>query len=170
MTTDTLREPCDDAKLIRQQLSYDPETGQMKIARTGKGLVYGRVVGCVNNLGYVHYRFNGKTQKLHRLAWLHFYGHWPQHHIDHINGIKTDNRIANLRDVPRYVNVQNRSTALSTSQSKVLGVYFKKDKNRWGAHIRFNGQKKHLGYFKTIEAASDAYLTAKRELHEGCTI
>ena len=53
---------------------------------------------------YLSCRLYGKHYALHRLAWFHYYGSWPVHEIDHINGVRSDNRIVNLRDVPHREN------------------------------------------------------------------
>jgi len=50
-------------------------------------------------IGYIIIKINRKDYQAHRLAWLYEYGNFPKQTIDHINRIKTDNRICNLRDV-----------------------------------------------------------------------
>ena len=104
----------------------------------------------------------------HRLAWLYTFGVWPSHHIDHIDGNKWNNRLANLRDVTRAVNMQNQKNAQSNNQSGLAGAM--KNGNGWMARIRTNGNTKYLGTFPTVFQAHEAYLAAKRELHEGCTL
>ena len=125
--------------------------------------------GSVNDKGYIVIRCFGRLYHAHRLAWLLTHGAWPAGDIDHINGIRTDNRIANLRDVSRSVNQQNLKTARRDNQTGLLGV----KKTRCGtfeARINLNGRYVHLGTFPAAAEAHQAYITAKRKHHEGCTI
>ena len=90
--------------------------------------------------------------------------------IDHINGNRTDNRIANLRAVTRGGNMQNQRRAHASNTSGLLGVYYKPKNKKWAAQIQANKKRMNLGLFKTAEEAHTAYLKAKRELHDTCTI
>ena len=89
-------------------------------------------------------------------------------HPDHINGIKTDNRIANLRSVSMTVNLQNMRKANRDSLSGLLGAH--KKRSHWESRIRVDRKQIHLGIFETPEEAHAAYLAAKRLHHSGCTI
>lgn len=94
----------------------------------------------------------------HRVAWLLHFGFWPDQELDHINGIKDDNRISNLREVTHAENMQNRTKAMRSSSTGVLGV--KPFRNGYIARIQRFGKRQHLGVFKTIEEASSAYRAA----------
>ena len=119
--------------------------------------------------GYLTIFCNGFRYAAHRLAWLYVHGEWPPAHIDHINGIRTDNRISNLRSVTASVNAQNMRRAMKNSKTGVLGVT--KCGNRFKAQLAIpRGSNKYLGLFKTIGEAQQAYLDAKRSTHLGCTI
>jgi hypothetical protein len=119
--------------------------------------------------GYWQISVDAKLHLAHRLAWLHFYGEGPRHQIDHINGDKLDNRIANLRDVPHQINQQNRRRVLSTNKSSgLIGAH--RHRSRWQSRIRTCGRYVFLGVFDTPEAAHAAYVEAKRRLHPGCTL
>lgn len=154
-----------EAEELRRKVDYDPDTGIMTLKATGKGYVTGRVVGHKHHKGYLIYTFNSKKYGMHRLAWLHYYGQWPEHEIDHINGNKADNRICNLRDVPRLLNAQNRPNPLPNNKLGITGV--KAKNGRFQAQIRVDGKMKHLGMFDTASEASNAYQTAKAKFHEG---
>jgi hypothetical protein len=157
------------AARVRELLHYDPETGQFVwLISSSPNCKPGQVAGTTTAKGYRQIRVDGTTYLAHRLAWLHATGAWPQGHIDHINGITTDNRMVNLRDVSHSVNMQNTRRASRNSQSGVLGV--SPLGKRWIAKIRVDGADVFLGSFATIEAAAEAYLSCKRQRHEGCTI
>jgi hypothetical protein len=147
-------------------LTYDPETGDFWWRmKPYKGRVkVGDLAGTSFTGGYWGVRINQVRYPAHRLAWFYMHGEWPNGDIDHINGDRLDNRIANLRDVSRSVNLQNQKRAKGHNRLGVLGV--RKRGNRFAARINDT----HLGYFDSADQAHAAYLLAKRELHEGCTL
>lgn len=155
---------------LGELFSYDPETGHFTRlpgrAYRKKG---GDIAGCKKS-GYLVIRVDGILYRAHRLAWLAFTGKWPDGEIDHINGVKDDNRIANLRDVPIEVNRQNQVGPRRSNKTGYLGVYFYKTRNQYKAEITVNRKNKCLGYYATAELAYQAYLEAKRTLHQGNTL
>lgn len=158
------------AARLRELLNYDPETGLFVWRiRPSKKIAAGVAAGCLDN-GYIRIHIGQKTWMAHRLAWLHVHGTWPSADIDHINGNRSDNRIANLRDVSRSVNLQNKRHAQGASISGLLGAHWFSPTQAWYSRIMIGRKSHHLGYFKTAELAHAAYLDAKRRLHEGCTI
>lgn len=120
--------------------------------------------------GYMRLSIGRDRYLQHRLAWLYVYGAFPAGELDHINGIKSDNRICNLREVSRVVNCQNVRSAYKSSASGFLGASYNKGMKKWRACIRSGGKKILLGYFQAPEQAHAAYIEAKRRLHAGCTI
>ena len=162
------------AEQLREILHYDKETGVFtwRVNRGGRFGVAGQTAGCIGKNGRRRILTAGKANLAHRLAWLYVYGQWPTNHIDHINGNPDDNRIVNLRDVPRSTNLQNqRKAQVSNKSCGMLGVSKNgPPRNPWRAQIRFNGTTKYLGIFPTPELAHAAYIEAKRRLHPGCTI
>lgn len=153
---------------IREHLTYDPETGEFFHSIRKLGTKLGSRAGRVNAQGYIDITINRQTYKAHRLAWFFVHGEWPKELIDHKNGIRTDNRITNLRDVSQSVNMQNRKKAQANSLSGFLGV--RPHKKKWQAVITINGKSVPLGTYDTPEEAQQVYLTKKREVHPGCTI
>ena len=106
----------------------------------------------------------------HRLAVLHVTGQWPRGVVDHKGGDPKNNRWANLRDVDSKTNSENQRRAHAGSSSRFLGVYWRKDRQKWQAAIRAEGRLIHLGLFDAEEDAGAAYVAAKRVMHAGCTI
>lgn len=84
---------------------YEPHTGLLRLRATGE------ITGgsCTITLGYRKVAGFGRSWAAHRIAWLLATGEWPRFEIDHINGVRWDNRLANLRDVPHHVNQLNQS-------------------------------------------------------------
>lgn len=157
------------AQELRALIDYEPQTGQFtwRVNRRKKAMA-GATAGFVNSRGYITIGVYGWPYPAHRLAWLHHYGKWPTLAIDHINGVKTDNRLCNLREATCSVNNQNIVAASSRSHSGFRGVSQSPNKHRrWEARIRLNGRTHFLGVFDTPEIAHAAYLKAKKRLHEG---
>jgi hypothetical protein len=155
---------------LRTLLRYEAETGKFYwlVNRPGGCAKAGTQAGSIEVQGYVVITLLGRRCKAHRLAWFYVHGEWPTEHLDHINGDRTDNRICNLRMVSNAVNMQNLKRARSDNRLNLLGVTAQK--NRFRARIQVDGKLKQIGSFLTAEEAHDAYLIAKRQLHEGCTI
>lgn len=147
--------------LLAHEFTLDVSTGQL--------FRLGRKVGYLSRYGYILVTVKGRSLFAHRVVWALMNGEWPQLDIDHINGVRTDNRPANLRQVTRSVNCQNKAKALASNASTgLLGAnYHKSNGKRFRAQIWINGKNRHIGYFATPEEAHAAYLTAKAKLHEG---
>ena len=154
---------------VQDLLHYDPATGFFVWrVKPCKNLPAGTLAGSTNDEGYRVLRLGGKLQKAHRVAWLYVHGEWPSMCIDHINGIRGDNRIANLRCVTHRANMENQRSAHANSTTRLLGV--SKRGERYVARIRMDGQLRYLGTFATGEEASLAYLAEKRRIHAACSI
>lgn len=161
----------DEIATIRSALRYDPETGSLHwIRMLSKNVLPGREAGSPDRNGHLVVQVNKKRYMAHRLAWLLHYGDQPSGVVDHINGETSDNRISNLRVVTTQVNQQNRRTAQKNSKSGLLGASLHRHTGRWMAQIKTPSGSKYLGLFDTAESAHQAYVDAKRQLHEGCTI
>lgn len=160
-----------EAERLKEVINYNPDTGEFVWIKPRRpGMPVGNAAGTLKNSdGYLNVKIDNRLYRGHRLAWLYVYGVWPAGQIDHINGVRADNRIANLRDVSSKENTHNQRTAHRGSKSGVLGVTVKPN-GKFVADIRHNGKKKHLGYFSTAEDAHAAYVKAKREFHEGATL
>ena len=154
---------------LREVLHYDPVTGVFTWkTRTGPRNKPGMTANARSVRGYFDITIDGRKYVSHRLAWLYMHGEWPKGEIDHINGRRDDNRWSNLRDVSRALNMQNRRTASSLNSTKLLGV--SRHGARWRARIQVDGVVQRLGTYDSPEAAHEAYLLAKRQLHVACEI
>jgi hypothetical protein len=160
------------AQRLRTLLSYDRETGVFRwTVRTSNRISIGDVAGNPLATGYLQICIDGHTHTAHRLAWLYVHGVWPSGQIDHLDGVRTNNAIGNLRDVPAKINRQNlRLPRSDNKSSSYLGVTFSKRRQRWIAQIFVDGKHIHIGQFLDEQSAAVAYVAAKRRLHVGCTI
>ena len=150
---------------LRELLHYDPESGVFTwLVRATKNIKIGDEAGDRDTHGYLAIRIDGKRYRAHRLAWLYMTGAWPVHEIDHINGIRDDNRLGNLREATRAENQQNQAVRRDSS-SGFTGVSWDKWRNKWQAYIKIAGRQRYLGRFPTAESAHAAYLAAKMKLH-----
>jgi hypothetical protein len=153
-------------EMAAKAVSYDADTGSMTWLRKPDGendaarwnsRYAGKECGTIDDKGYrrISFRFgSGSTFKVrtHRLAWFIVYGHPPHWEIDHINQNKLDNRMANLRDVPKELNQRN-GTRKSTNTSGIPGVCWHKQREKWVAQASVNGKHHHLGLFVDIQEA-----------------
>jgi len=85
--------------------------------------------------------------------------------VDHINGVRGDNRLANLRVVTRSQNNQNQRKPRAGKSSRHIGVCWAQRDGKWAAYIKAGARRLSLGYHDTEEAAAEAYRRAKAELH-----
>lgn len=148
------------AEEFRLRFHYNPDTGIISS-------MYGKVgsmkpdnvpLGAINSIGYRQVHVCGKSYFSARLAWLYMTGTWPDKnmYMDHINGIRYDDRWGNLRCVTASVNTHN---TIDT-----YGTRFDAISKKWHARITVDWKVKSLGYFKTKEEAIAAYQTEKIKL------
>lgn len=151
------------AQRLKELLHYDPETGLFRRFKRFGGHGSLDKPGWVSKNGYLMIKVGGGAHLVHRLAWLYATGCWPEGDIDHRDGNKSNNRLENLRDIPRHVQLQNLRRARSDNASTFLGVG--KTDGGYRARITLDGKTVHIGKFSTPEEAHAAYVAAKRRLH-----
>ncbi len=148
---------------LKELLSFNEATGEFKWIRSNTNCVpAGSRAGSRMSTGYMHIQIDGRFYPSHRLAWLYVHGSFPKKWIDHINGVRDDNRLENLREATPAQNQKNRKLN-SNSSSGFKGVSFRKDMNKWMAYTSLAGKRVLFGYFETAEEASQAY---QREIHK----
>ena len=145
---------------LKEILHYDPDTGIFTGIEIKRGCRKNGLAGYLKQEGYIQIKIFGKIYPAHRLAWLYTHGSFPINDIDHINGIRNDNRIINLREATHS---QNQANKKYRNNSGYKGV--SKNKNKWQANIKVGKKTLYLGYFDTKEEAHEAYKQASIKHH-----
>jgi len=162
--------PVDSSLVTKQELEtllhYDPLTGVFTRKVTSGGRRAGTIAGYKGSDGYVVIRVMGRLYMAHHLAWLACRGNHPNE-IDHINGDRSDNRLANLREATRALNMGN---AIWRKDGMPQGVRLDARSGRYQARAQVGGEVLHLSMFKTAEAASNAYKSAKAASDPLCRV
>jgi len=174
-----LNERLPSVDLLRQILSYDPKTGTLTWNRRDEPSFLprdGRTPSHIANAWnaafsgktaftsaaknkYLRGAVNGITLYAHRVAWAIYYGEWAEDDIDHINGVRDDNRLINLRAVTRRKNMQNREIS-SNNTSGVMGVSYSRRHKLWCAKIG----DQHIGWFSNKMSATLARKDAELQM------
>jgi hypothetical protein len=149
---------------LKELLHYDADTGVFTWIKSGIGRSSSLIAGGLQKTGSRHIKINNKSYQAHRLAWLYIEGEFSSKMIDHINGIRDDNRWINLRTATRQENCYNRGKQLN-NKSGYKGVSWNNSRSKWVAQIVINGKKKHLGLFIAKEQAYYSYCEAAKKFH-----
>lgn len=124
---------------FQAEMAYERETGLFWYEYSASGRQRGRPVGHTTRDGYVIIRLDGKCYMAHRVAWLFCYGVWPVDQVDHINGVRNDNRIENLREATAQQQALNTSRPLN-AKNLVRGI--RKNANKYEVRMLFNGKRR----------------------------
>ena len=166
------------AERLREVLDYCPLTGifTWKIDRVvGRGRVIrkkGDVAGWLHKAsGYWLICIDDYDYRAHRLAFLWVNGEWPVRFVDHEDTVRHHNWWLNLRQATARLNQENQRKAKTSNKSSgLLGVSMDKRDGRYYAKITVDYRVVALGGYDNAEDAHQAYVSAKRKLHEGCTL
>jgi hypothetical protein len=142
---------------LQAQIHYDPETGLFTWIKTNNK------AGYYPENKYSQIGLNNKLYYGHRLAWLYVYGYFPQY-VDHINGVKSDNRLINLRKATNQQNACNSKIPV-TNTSRIKGVMWNKNAKKWQVQITLNQKKYHIGYFADFFEACCIVFVTRNKLH-----
>lgn len=147
---------------------YNPDTGDITWRhREDASLAWNRQYAgkrtftSKNKDGYLYSRFinpdTGRSEShlAHRIAYLIHHEISPPPIMDHANGVRTDNRICNLRAATGTQNRQNKGGNMR-STSRFIGVHWAISNRKWRAMIRFGGKSRHIGMFDSEEDAARA--------------
>lgn len=145
-----------DYQKVRELFDYDQDTGELiwRYHRSRKCRAGSRVKH-LSKSGYIKVHIDKKLYRAHRLIWLWNYGYMPEHDIDHINNIRSDNRLLNLRETSRSCNLYNKIKG-----DRITGVYQFKD--NFDAKIFISGKNIHLGRFNDLTEAVAHRLAAEQ--------
>jgi hypothetical protein len=151
------------AERVRAVFRYDETTGLLWSRRMNRV----RPIGSIEQDGYLRTAIDGTSVYVHGVVWLYVTGLHPIRMIDHIDGVKTNNRFSNLREADQYENQHNRwkPANVPNRTSRFIGVSQDKGKPGWRVKIQVRGMKMNLGTFATESMAHEAYMEAKRALH-----
>lgn len=149
---------------LQELLSYEPITGKFTwLVQQGRRISKGSIAGSITNLGYCSIKIDGRPYQAHRLAWLYMYGVWPTHFIDHIDGIRSNNKPDNLREATHTQNTHNTEKRVNNT-SGFKGVT-QIPNGKFVAKIGINSRTQNLGTYATAELASEAYEKTAKNLH-----
>jgi hypothetical protein len=152
--------------LSKQQLldMFEYRDGELywKITTTNR-YSSNRIAGSLHSTGYKYTGIFGKRYKNHRIIWMMHYGYLPKE-IDHIDQNKANNRIENLRESNRILNMQNVAIR-SNNKSGTANVGWYKPYKKWEVKMRINKKSCHFGYFDDLELASLVAMEAKDKFH-----
>lgn len=146
---------------LKELFRYDPESGHfIRRVTVSVNAQAGMRAGWQDAEGYWRIEVDDRTYRAHRLAWLYVHGRHPVGDLDHINGVHSDNRLANLREATRSQNLANSKQR----QRGLKGATLDPRTAKWRARICVNYQRIHLGLFDTEQAAHDAYCEAAKKM------
>lgn len=152
-------------KELKEVFSYNSDNGLFtRILKTSSSCEVGDIAKCHDGDGYLVLRINARLYRCHRLAWLYVHGSFPKESIDHINGIRDDNRLPNLRDVSAKDNQKNMKLN-SKNTTGISGVWWHSQNKNWCADIGSRDSKVRLGSHASFFEACCARKSAEVKLN-----
>ena len=137
---------------LQKLLYYEPNTGEFYwLKKVLRDVIKVKRAGSKHKSGYRFIKIKNKLYPEHRLVWLYVHGKFPDNYIDHINHIKDDNRLSNLREVTHAENSRNQSAR--DNSLGVAGIYYCKTKGKYISQIKLNGKRVYQRSFHCIDEA-----------------
>ena len=150
---------------LKEVLYYDPLTGHFTwLVSTSNRVKVGNKAGTQGDDGYILINIDGERFRSHRLAWMYMYGNMPDFEIDHINRIRNDNRISNLRLATSKQNKENGGLR-SNNTSGHVGVSWDKTREKWMAFVINNRKFINLGRYDDLNRAINAATKGRLTYH-----
>ena len=143
---------------------FDYCDGKLFWKEKRNGVNLNNEAGYLASHGYWHIKVNNKIFKRHRIVFEMHNGYLPEF-IDHINGIKNDDRIENLRKCNKTQNQYNSKLRLN-NKSGLKGVCWHKRFKKWSVQITVNKKKHFIGYFDDLKLADLAAIEARNKYHK----
>lgn len=171
--------------LLRQVLRYEPETGKLFWRPRSAALIGGEGIIAKMNYASFNQRFAGKEcfrlvshdgylhgtlfnwkYPAHQVIWALVHGVWStkEMQVDHINGNRADNRLANLRLVPEIVNLRSR-VRRAYKHGGEKGIALNQSNMKWQVTVPLGGgRNRYIGCYEQIETARIARDAAEKAL------
>ena len=154
-------------KTIAAQTEYTEDGSLVWVFLPRRKERIGRIAGSLNSTdGYIYIKSLGRRVGAHRVVFYKHHG-WVPEAIDHINRVRSDNRIENLRDAKTNSNNGANQTIRMDGSSEFKGVCWDKNRSKWIASIKIDGRTRFLGRFKLEADAAKSYDVAAVEAF-GC--
>ena len=157
-------------KITQKELNdlfiYDQKTGIVtnRVSRSPNA-IKGHEAGHLSHDGSRYIYVNGRKYSTHRIIWMMVYGYFPEHDIDHNNGIRDANNLSNLREVSRSCNMQN-ACKMKNNSSGYRCVSWNKNANKWIAYATIHGKTKYIGLFTSKKEAATARANWEDSCHD----
>jgi hypothetical protein len=129
-----------DIDVLKEHVNYNPVTGVLSWKKQTRGRTLNEPFGRGSRTPYIQFGLSRRILLAHRAAFAIFHGYWPNE-VDHINEDKRDNRIANLREATRVINILNRDKPRNNNTSGHTGVCFHTATGRWRAYTKVGGKQ-----------------------------
>lgn len=150
---------------LNYRFRYDALSGLLYLKNpASRKTKIGEICGTRTYAGYVQVSINNKHFLAHRVIWAMVYGAWPKGSLDHINGVRDDNTLTNLRAATCSENVWNQRVN-KRNKSGVKGVYWAAKSKKWQAAMNVGGKFYNIGLFKALADAEAATRAAREKLH-----
>jgi hypothetical protein len=167
--------PLPSQEYLHKCLLYNPDTGVLTYKerdredfpkktnpKTWNTKYADKQITCRIKTGYVRVVLHGKQYKAHRIIWKMIHNEEPEQ-IDHVNGVRHDNRLENLRPCTNATNAMNKKPR-DLRGDGIKGISWITKRGMWRAEIKCDGKRRCLGYFSNRDDAAMAYSDAAKEL------